>query len=87
MAARSRKSVRPTGSPTRPRSAEKTPIEPGRQAEAEKIYFNAVGLSYIDVALAYAMYKRSLAAGADRPLVLQRTVLFEHQNLQSQLRL
>lgn len=60
---------------------------PGRQGEAEKIYFNAVGLFYIDVTLAYTMYKRSLAAGAGRPLVLQSTVLFEHQNLQSHLRL
>jgi ornithine cyclodeaminase/alanine dehydrogenase-like protein (mu-crystallin family) len=62
-------------------------LKPGRQAEAGKIYFNAVGLSYIDVALAYAMYKRSLAAGAGRPLVLQSAMLFEHQNLQSRLRL
>ena len=34
MAVRSRQSVRATGSPTRPRSVEKPPIEPGRLAEA-----------------------------------------------------
>lgn len=32
----------------------------GRVTETEKIYFNAVGLSYLDVALAYSFYKKAL---------------------------
>ena len=29
----------------------------GRTSEKEKIYFNGVGLSYMDIALAYEFYK------------------------------
>lgn len=36
--------------------------KPGRESEQEFIYFNAVGISYCDVAIANAMYKRAQAA-------------------------
>jgi len=35
--------------------------KPGRENDSEKIYFNPVGLSYVDVALANAFYKRTLS--------------------------
>lgn len=31
----------------------------GRESDTEKIYFNAVGLSYLDVALAYSFYQKA----------------------------
>ena len=34
--------------------------KPGRQNDEENIYFNAVGLAYVDVAIAYAMYEQAL---------------------------
>lgn len=36
---------------------------PGRESDEEFIYFNAVGLSYVDVALAYQMYCKALEQG------------------------
>lgn len=36
---------------------------PGRESDDEFIYFNAVGLSYVDIALAYKMYSMALKKG------------------------
>jgi ornithine cyclodeaminase/alanine dehydrogenase-like protein (mu-crystallin family) len=58
-------------------SAEK----PGRESDGERIYFNAVGLAYIDVAIANAMYQRATKAGVGTPLDLQECTIFEHANI------
>ena len=50
---------------------------PGRENDDEFIYFNAVGLAYIDVSIAYAMYKRALDAGVGRWTYLQENMIFE----------
>ncbi len=42
---------------------------PGRESDDERIYFNAVGLAYIDVAIALAMYRRAVSAGVGRNLI------------------
>jgi ornithine cyclodeaminase/alanine dehydrogenase-like protein (mu-crystallin family) len=35
----------------------------GRETAEERVYFNAVGLAYVDVAIAHAMYRRAKEAG------------------------
>ena len=59
----------------------------GRETEQERIYFNAVGLSYVDVGLAQAMFKRAESAGIGTKLNLQETMVFEHQDILSKIRL
>ena len=61
--------------------------KPGREADDERIYFNAVGLAYIDVAIALAMYRRALTAGVGRELDLQQCMIFEHADIMQQARL
>ena len=51
--------------------------KPGRENEEEFIYFNAVGLSYVDVELAAAMYRKALEAGTGRWTDLQEKAIFE----------
>lgn len=53
-------------------------IKPGRENDQEFIYFNTVGLSYADVALAYDMYKHALDNGKGQELSLQQSRIFEH---------
>jgi ornithine cyclodeaminase/alanine dehydrogenase-like protein (mu-crystallin family) len=55
--------------------------KPGRESDEERIYFNAVGLAYIDVAIALAMHKRALSAGAGKLLDLQQSMIFEHEDI------
>ncbi|QDT37109.1 ornithine cyclodeaminase family protein [Stratiformator vulcanicus] len=55
--------------------------KPGRESDDEKIYFNAVGLAYVDVGIAIAMYERALAAGLGHDLQIQREMIFEHAKL------
>lgn len=55
--------------------------KPGREADDERAYFCAVGLAYLDVAIAQAMYSRARAAGAGQPLELQHEMVFEHASL------
>jgi len=55
--------------------------KPGRETEDERIYFNAVGLAYIDVAIGLAMYQRAQKAGIGTPLNLQECTIFEHDNI------
>jgi ornithine cyclodeaminase/alanine dehydrogenase-like protein (mu-crystallin family) len=61
--------------------------KPGRESEDERIYFNAVGLAYIDVALALAMFMRAKTAHIGTQLDLQQTMVFEHQDIISKIRL
>jgi len=55
--------------------------KPGRESDRERIYFNAVGLAYIDVAIANAMYQRAIDAGVGSPLEVQQCAIFEHANI------
>jgi N-[(2S)-2-amino-2-carboxyethyl]-L-glutamate dehydrogenase len=59
----------------------------GRQSPQERVYFNAVGLAYVDVAIAHAMYERAKAAGRGQTLSLQQQMIFEHQNLADVIRM
>ncbi len=59
----------------------------GRETEEERIYFNAVGLAYVDVAIALAMYKRADSSHIGQHLDLQKTMVFEHQDIISRIRL
>lgn len=61
--------------------------KPGRESEAERTYFNAVGLAFTDVAIAYAMYRRASAAGMGQNLQLQSETIFEHASLKDWARL
>ncbi len=59
----------------------------GRESEDERIYFNAVGLSYVDVAIAQAMFERAKSSHIGEQLSLQETMVFEHHNIISKIRL
>ncbi len=61
--------------------------KPGRESEDERTYFNAVGLAYVDVAIALAMFKRAESAHIGQPLNLQETMVFEHEDIISRIRL
>ena len=52
--------------------------KPGRQNDQERTYFNAVGLAYVDIGIALAMYRRAAEHGSGQPLTLQETTIFEH---------
>lgn len=53
----------------------------GRSAATERIYFNAIGLSYADVTLAHAMYKRASKHRRGQRLTLQSDVAAAHQQI------
>lgn len=59
----------------------------GRQGPEERTYFNAVGLAYVDVGIAMAMYDRALEAGLGQDLQLQREMIFEHSRLMDWVRI
>ena len=59
----------------------------GRMSADERVYFNAVGLAYVDVAIAHAMYQRAKAAGRGQTLTLQQEMIFEHRNLADVIRM
>jgi ornithine cyclodeaminase/alanine dehydrogenase-like protein (mu-crystallin family) len=59
----------------------------GRMSADERVYFDAVGLAYVDVAIAYAMYQRAKAAGRGQTLTLQQEMIFEHRNLADLIRM
>jgi N-[(2S)-2-amino-2-carboxyethyl]-L-glutamate dehydrogenase len=61
--------------------------KPGRESPAERIYFNAVGLAYVDIGIARAMEERARAAGAGSVLTLQERMIFEHPELAEWVRL
>jgi len=51
--------------------------KPGRENDEEFIYFDAVGLAYVDVSIANEMYKKALAAGVGTWSYLQEKMIFE----------
>ncbi len=59
---------------------------PGRRSADERVYFNAVGLAYVDVAIAHAMFTRAKAAGLGQMLTMQDTMVFKHENLVDAIR-
>lgn len=59
--------------------------KPGRENDSEFIYFNAVGLAYVDVAIANAMYCKALQAGVGRMQDLQGSMIFEKSDLNIRL--
>jgi ornithine cyclodeaminase/alanine dehydrogenase-like protein (mu-crystallin family) len=59
----------------------------GRETPEERAYFNAVGLAYVDVAIAYAMYRRAAEAGRGQKLELQETMIFQHEKLADWIRI
>jgi len=64
-----------------------TGVKPGRESDEEIIYFNAVGLAYVDVAIAIAMYERALEAGLGQDLQIQHEMIFEHAHLRNWIRM
>jgi ornithine cyclodeaminase/alanine dehydrogenase-like protein (mu-crystallin family) len=61
--------------------------KPGRESPEERTYFNAVGLAYTDVGIAYAMYQRAHEAGMGQELKIQNEMIFEHKSLKDWARL
>lgn len=59
----------------------------GRSSDEERAYFNAVGLAYVDVAIAHAMYQRASEAGMGQDLKIQNEMIFEHTHLKDWVRL
>lgn len=51
--------------------------KPGREAEDEFIYFNSVGLSFIDVALSYTLFRRAEHLAVTLPV--QADSIFSHK--------
>ena len=60
--------------------------KPGRETDEERVYFNAVGLAFVDVAIALAMYRRATDAGKGRELTMQETMIFDHPDLSEYVR-
>lgn len=52
-------------------------LKPGRETEEEFIYFNSVGLSFLDVSLANWMYKKVEEHGLGHDVVLQDKSMFD----------
>lgn len=50
----------------------------GRETEAEFIYFNSVGLSFLDTALAYWMYKKAVKNGKGISVELTEKSMFDY---------
>ncbi len=61
--------------------------KPGRESDDERIYFNAVGLAYIDVAIGLSMYRRAIDAGSGQVFDLQQSMIFEHADIIRQVKL
>lgn len=57
----------------------------GRETDDEFIYFNAVGLAYIDVAIAMSMFTRAKDKGVQ--LDLQQSMVFEHPGIENKVHL
>ena len=58
----------------------------GRESDDERIYFNAVGLAYVDVGIAMAMHQRAEQAGLGQDLQIQHEMIFEHAKLKDWVR-
>ncbi len=50
----------------------------GRENDEEFIYFNAVGLSYVDINLAIDMYKKVISKGLGNKITIQEKNMFEY---------
>ncbi len=61
--------------------------KPGRENDDEKIYFNAVGLAYVDIGIAIAMHRRALESGLGQDLQIQNQMIFEHDRLKDWVRM
>jgi ornithine cyclodeaminase/alanine dehydrogenase-like protein (mu-crystallin family) len=61
--------------------------KPARETDDERVYFNAVGLAYVDVAISLAMFRRAVEAGRGQQLTMQETMLFEHPRVADHIRL
>lgn len=59
----------------------------GRNDPDQRIYFNAVGLAYADIAIAYAMFQRASEAGFGQDLRIQKEMIFEHAYLKNWVRI
>ncbi len=59
----------------------------GRETADERVYFNAVGLAYVDVAIAPAMYQRAREAGKGQTMAIQETMIFQHRQLADWIRI
>ena len=64
-----------------------TGAKAGRENDDERIYFNAVGLAFVDVGIAIAMYDRATEAGLGQDLQIQHEMIFEHARLKDWVRL
>lgn len=64
-----------------------TGSKPGRESDDERIYFNAVGLAYVDVGIAIAMFNRAAETGLGQDLQIQHEMIFEHARLKDWVRL
>ncbi len=51
----------------------------GRESDDEFIYFNSVGLSFVDIALAYYMYNTAKSQGKGREIVMRNNSIFEYE--------
>lgn len=49
----------------------------GRENENEFIYYNGVGMSYVDVALAYWMYQKAIENGYGQTVIMQDKSMFD----------
>lgn len=59
----------------------------GRKTAEERVYFNAVGLAYVDVAIAHAMYRRAKEAERGQKINIQETMIFQHKELSDWIRM
>ncbi len=55
--------------------------KPGRESPTERVYFNAVGLAFADIAIACQMYDTAVRSQAGTRLNLQETMLFRHVDM------
>lgn len=54
--------------------------KPGRENDDEFIYFNSVGMSFLDVALSNWMYKRATEKGLGQTISLKQKSMFDFDN-------
>jgi len=56
-------------------------VKAGRESADERVYFNAVGLAFVDIAIALEMYRRANENDAGQSLTLQEKMIFEHPEI------
>lgn len=54
-----------------------TGAKPGRESDQEFTYYNGVGLSFVDIALAYWMYQKATKQGIGTKITMQDKSMFE----------